>query len=70
MNITHHRVRDRRITQLHAKPRLSPAEHDELRRLERAADYHWRRLPRQIAAIRADLAHLTAYADEIGLGPC
>jgi len=30
----------------------------------------WTRLPHRIARIRSKLETLTAYADEIGLGPC
>lgn len=70
MNMTAIRKRDRRIAQLRACPVLSDAAHAELRTLEHRADCLWRRLPRQIDAKRADLAQLTAYADEIGLGPC
>jgi hypothetical protein len=63
------RARDRRIAALRGRARLTDADHAELRRLEASIDRQWHRLPRSIEQARNRLAHLTAYADEIGLGP-
>lgn len=70
MNFSKIRKRDLRIAELRACRVLTDAEHDELQTLQHLADCLWRRIPRALAAKRADLARLSAYADEIGLGPC
>lgn len=64
------RRHDARLAELHGRRLLTDAERDELRKLELARDHIWSRLPGRIAQIRAELENLTAYADEIGLGPC
>ncbi|WP_287459219.1 hypothetical protein [Sphingomonas sp.] len=64
------RRRDARIDELRGRRALTDAEREELRLLEQARDMMWMRLPDRIARIRSKLETLTAYADEIGLGPC
>lgn len=64
------RARDRRIAALERLSAPTPAQAAELARLQRNRDTMWRTLPRRIAARRADLFALEAYADAIGLGPC
>lgn len=64
------RRHDARIDELSARRVLTDAEREELRLLEQARDMMWMRLPDRIARIRSKLETLTAYADEIGLGPC
>lgn len=64
------RRRDARIDELRRRRDLTDAEREELRLLEQARDMMWMRLPDRIARIRSKLETLTAYADEIGLGPC
>lgn len=64
------RRRDERMAALRAREILTDAEHAELRRLEQLRDKMWADLPRRIGRTRANLETLTAYADEIGLGPC
>ncbi|WEK43620.1 MAG: hypothetical protein P0Y64_01960 [Candidatus Sphingomonas colombiensis] len=63
-------MREQRIAALRARPTLTDADHAELRRLEQLHDRLWADLPRRIDRARAKLKTLTAYAEEIGLGPC
>lgn len=64
------RRHDARIDELSARAVLTDAEREELRLLEQARDMMWARLPERIARTRSKLETLTAYAAEIGLGPC
>lgn len=63
-------ARARRLAQLRKLRRPTRAQYAELHRLEASETQMWRTLPRRIASLRADLEKLTAFADEIGLGPC
>ena len=62
--------RDARLDQLGRRANLTDAEREEYDKLQAWRDNIWRRLPERIARIRADLAELENYANEIGLGPC
>jgi hypothetical protein len=67
MNLAAIRRRDARIARLEAIPaaRRTPAERDELVRLQHAQDMHWRRLPAALHRARAKAAAIEAYARQI-----
>ncbi|MBY0301272.1 hypothetical protein [Sphingomonas ginsenosidimutans] len=67
MNLDAIQRRDRRIARLEAIPagHRTPAEQDELGRLQHAQDMHWRRLPAALHRARAKAAAIEAYARQI-----